>query len=168
MANRWETMETVKDFIFWGSKITADSECNHEIKMHLFLGRKAMINIENILKTREITLPEKSQSNQSYVFSSSHVWMWELDYKETWALKNWCFSTTVLEKTLESSLDCKEINPVHPNWKDWCWRWNSNTLATWCKELTHLKRPWCWKRLKVGGEGDRGWGGWMASPTQWT
>ena len=75
MANRWETMETVKDFIFWGSKITADSECNHEIKMHLFLGRKAMINIENILKTREITLPEKSQSNQSYVFSSSHVWM---------------------------------------------------------------------------------------------
>ena len=54
-------------------------------------------------------------------------------------------------------------------WKDWCWSWNSNSLATWCKELTHLKRPWCWERLKVGGEGDdRGWDGWMASLTQWT
>ena len=55
------------------------------------------------------------------------------------------------------------------HWKDWCWSWNSNTLANWCEELIHLKRPWCWERLKVGGEGDnRGWDGWMASPTQWT
>ena len=55
------------------------------------------------------------------------------------------------------------------HWKDWCWSWNSNTLATWCEELTHVKRPWCWERLKAGGEGDdRGWDGWMASPTQWT
>ena len=55
------------------------------------------------------------------------------------------------------------------HWKDWCWSWNSSTLATWCKELTHWKRPWCWERLKVGGEGDdRGWDGWMASATQWT
>ena len=55
------------------------------------------------------------------------------------------------------------------NWKDWCWSWNSNTLATWCKELTHWKRPWCWERLRAGGEGDdRVWDGWMASPTQWT
>ena len=92
-------------------------------------------------------------------------------------LKNWCFSTVVLEKTLESPLDCKEIQSVHPkgdqswvfNWKDWCWSWNSNTLATWCEELTHLKRPWCWERLRAGGEGDdRGWDGWMASPTRWT
>ena len=72
--------------------------------------------------------------------------MWELDYKESWALKNWCFWTVVLEKTLESPMDCKEIQPVHPkgdqswsvHWKDWCWSWNSNILATWCKELTHL------------------------------
>ena len=79
-------------------------------------------------------------------------------------------------KTLESPLDSKEIQPVHPKgnqlnipWKDWCWSWNSNTLATWCEELTHWKRPWCWKRLKAGGEGDeRGWDVWMASPTQWT
>ena len=55
------------------------------------------------------------------------------------------------------------------HWRDWCWSWNSNTLATWCGELTHWKRPWCWERLKAGGEGDkRGWDGWMASPTQWT
>ena len=102
--------------------------------------------------------------------------MWELDYKESWAQENWCFWTVVLQKTLESPLDCKEIQPVHPkwksvlniHWKDWCWSWNSNTLDTWCKELTHWKRPWCWERLKVRGEGDeRGWDGWMASLTQW-
>ena len=72
--------------------------------------------------------------------------------------------------------NCKEIRPVHPkgksvqniHWKDWCWSWNSNNLATWCKELTHWKRSWCWERLKAGGEGDdRGWDGWMASLTQW-
>ena len=80
----------------------------------------------------------------------------------------------MLEKTLESPLDCKEIQPVHPkgnqSWeKDWCWSWNSNPSATWCKELTHWKRPWCWERLKAGGEGDdRGWDGWMAPLTQWT
>ena len=101
--------------------------------------------------------------------------MWELDYKESWVPKNWCFWTVVLEKTLQSPLDCKDIQPVHPksvlgvHWKDWCWIWNSNTLATWCKELTHLKRPWCWERLKAGGEGEnRGWDGWMASLTQRT
>ena len=81
-----------------------------------------------------------------------------------------------MEKTLENPLDCKEIQPVHLkgnqswiHWKDWCWSWNSNTLATWCEELTHWKRPWCWERLQAGGEGDdRGWDGWMASLTQWT
>ena len=114
-----------------------------------------------------------SSSSQSYGFSSSHGWMWELDYKESWAPKNWCFWTVVLEKTLESPLDCKEIQPVHPkgdqSWifMDWCWSWSSNTLATWCEELIYLKRSWCWERLKAGGEGDdRGWDGWMASPTQ--
>ena len=93
--------------------------------------------------------------------------MWELDCEESWASKNWCFWTVVLEKTLENPLDCKEIQPVFWRrsalgflWKDWCWSWNSNTLATWCEELTHLKRPWCWERLRTGGEGDdRGWDG---------
>ena len=98
---------------------------------------------------------------------------WVYMYSPSWP----CFWTVVL-KMLEIPLDCKEIQPVHPkgnqsclniHWKDWFWSWNSNTLATWCKELTHLKRPWCWERLKEGGEGDdRGWDGWMASQTQWT
>ena len=142
--------------------------------------------------------------------------MWELDYKESWAPKNWCFWTVVLEKTLKNLLDCEETQPVIPkgnqswvfieswtmkkakrwridafelwcwrrllrvpwtarrlvlsvHWKDWCWSWNSNTLATWCKELTHLKRPWCWERLRARGDGsEREWDGWMASLTQWT
>ena len=109
-------------------------------------------------------------SSQGCGFSSSHVRMRELDCKESWAPKNWCFWTVVLEKALESPLDCKEIQPVlNVHWKDWCWSWNFNTWATWCEELTHLKRPWCWKRLKAGGKGDnRGWDGWMVSWTQWT
>ena len=134
-----------------------------------------MTNLESILKSRHYFV-NKGPSSQGYGFSSSHVWMWKLNYKESWVQKNWCFWTVVLEKTLESPLDCKEIQPVHPignqsriHWKDWCWSWSSNTLATWCEELTHWKRPWWWERLKAGREGDdRGWDGWMASPTQWT
>ena len=102
--------------------------------------------------------------------------MWELAYKESWAPKNWCFWAVVLEKTLESPLDCKEIQPVHPEGKQsWVFSGRTdaeaetNTLANWCEELTHWKRPWCWETLKVGGEGnDRGWDSWMASLTQWT
>ena len=98
----------------------------------------------------------------------------ELDYKESWVPKNWCFWTVVLEKILESPLDCKEIQQVHPkgnqSWifirQDWCWSWNSNTLATWCEELIHWKRLWCWERLNVGEGDDRV--GWMASTVQWT
>ena len=106
-------METVTDFIFLGSKITADGDCSHEIKRYLLLGRKAMIKLNSILKSRDIALPTKVHS-QSYGFSRSHVRMSELDYKESWTPKNWCFWTVVLEKTLESPLDCKEIQPVHP------------------------------------------------------
>ena len=118
-------------------------------------------------------------SSQSYGFSSGHVRMWELDYKESWALKVWCFWTVVLEKTLESPLDSKEIQPVilkeiSPEYSLEGLMLKlklqySNTLVTWCEELTHWKRPWCWERLKMGGEGnDRRWDGWMASLTQWT
>ena len=95
-----ETVETVADFIFGGSKITADSDCSHEIKRHLLLGRKVMTNLDSILKSRNIV--HKGPSSQGYGFSSSHVWMWELDYKESWMPKNWCFWTVVLEKTWES------------------------------------------------------------------
>ena len=108
-----ETVETVRGY-FEGSKITADGDCHHEIKRCLLLGRKAMTNLGSLLKSRDITLPTMVLSSQSYHFSSSHVRMWELEYKETWAPNNWCFWTVVLEKTLESPLDCKEIQPVHP------------------------------------------------------
>ena len=107
-----ETKETVRDFIFLGSKITADGDCSHEIKRCLLLGRKVITNLDSILKSRDNT--NKGLSSQSYCFSSSYVWMWELDYKESWALKNWCFWTVVLEKILESPLDCKEIQSIHP------------------------------------------------------
>ena len=102
--------------------------------------------------------------------------MWELDCEESWAPKNWCFWTVVLEKTLESPLDCKEIQPVHPK-GDHSWVFIGSTdaeaetpiLTTSCEELTHWKRPWCWEGLGVGGEGDdREWDGWMASLTRWT
>ena len=108
-----ETVETVTVFTFGGSKITAHGDCSHEIKRCLLLGRKTMTNLVNILKSRYY-FANKSLSSQSYGFSRSHVWMWELDYKENWVPKNWCFWTVVLEKTLESSLDCKDIQPVHP------------------------------------------------------
>ena len=82
-------METVTDFIFLDSKITADGDCSCEIKRHLLLGRKAMTNLDSILKSRDFS--DKGQSSQSYGFSSSHVWIWEVDYKESWGPKNWCF-----------------------------------------------------------------------------
>ena len=107
-------MKTVRDFILGGSKITADGDCSHEIKRCLLLGRKAMTNLDSILKSRDITLQTKVCLVKAMVFSSSHVWMWELDCKESLALKNWCFWTVVLEKTLESLLDSKQIQPVNP------------------------------------------------------
>ena len=99
--------------------------------------------------------------SQSYGFSSSPAGIWELDHKEGWAPKSWCFQTVVLEKTLESPLDCKEIKPIvrkiNIHWKDWCWSWNSDTLVTRFEELTHWKSLQCWKRLKAKGETSRGW-----------
>ena len=106
-----ETVEIGRDFIFLGSKITADGDCSHEIKICLLLGRKVMTNLDSVLKSRDFTLPTKVRLVKATVFP---VVMWELDYKESWALKNWCFWTVVLEKTLESPLDCKEIQAVYP------------------------------------------------------
>ena len=110
MANRWGNWKQW-DFIFLGSKITAYVDCSHEIKRYLLFGRKVMTNLDSILRHY---FANKSLSNQSYGFSSSHLWMWELGHKGSWVLKNWYFWTVVLEKTLESPLDCKEIKPVHP------------------------------------------------------
>ena len=109
-----ETVETVRDFIWGGSKITADGDCSHEIKRRLLLRRKVMTNLDSILKSRDIALPKKVCLVKAMVFSVVMYGCESWTYKETWALKNWCFWTVVLEKTLESPLDCKEIQPVHP------------------------------------------------------
>ena len=128
------------------------------------------------IKKQRHCFTDKGLSIQSYGFSTSHVWTWDLDYKESWAPKNWCFWTAVLESSWESfglqgdqTSQSYRKSVLNIHWKDWCWSWSSITLATCCEELIHWKRPWCWERLKAGGEGDnRGWDGWMASPTQWT
>ena len=114
MANRWGTMETVTDFLFLGSKITADGDCSHEIKRCLLLGRKAMTNLDRVLKMQRYYFGNKGPYSQSYGFSSSQEQMWELNHKEDWVLKNWCFWIVVLAKTLESPLEWKEIKPVNP------------------------------------------------------
>ena len=106
-------MEAVTDFIFLGFKITADGDCSHEIKRYMLLGRKAMTNLESILKIRDITA-KKVCIVKPLVFPAVMLWVWKLDHKEGWAWKNWCFWTVVLEKTLESPLDSKEIKPVNP------------------------------------------------------
>ena len=141
----------------------------------LLLGRNAMTNLDSIFKSRDITLPKKVRLVKATFFSSSHAWMWELDYKaKGWridAFELLCWRRLLrvpwtIRRSNRSVL--KEISPEY-SLEDWCWSWNCNTLATWCEELTHWRRPWCWERLKVGGEReDRGWDGWMASLTRWT
>ena len=106
------------DFIFLGPKITAEDDCSHIIKRCLFLGRKAMTNLDSILKRRDITLPTKSRLVKAMIFAV--VQMWELNHKEGWVPKNLRFQTMVLEKTLESPLDCKELKPVSPK-GNWPW-----------------------------------------------
>ena len=147
-----ETRERVTGFLFLGSKITADGDCSHEIKRHLLPGRKAMTNIDSVLKSRDITLPtkvhlvkhyfaDKGPYSQSCGFSSSHVRMWELDYKKSWVLKNWCFLTVMLENTLESSLDCKEIKLVNLLEKKsvlnihWKWEYSLELKLQWFGHL---------------------------------
>ena len=106
-------METVLDFILEGSKITANGDCSHEIKRRLLLGRKVMTNLDSIFKSIDIILPTNVGLVKAMVFPVVMLWMWKLDCEESWVLKKWCFWTVVLEKTLESPLDYKEIQPVH-------------------------------------------------------
>ena len=123
------------------------------------------------IKRQRHHFANKGLYTQSCDFSRRHRWMWELDHKEGWAPKSWCFLTV-----LEGPWDSREILLVNPkgdhcfhiHGKDWGWSWTSNDPATWCEELTHWKRPWCWEILRAGEGDDGGWGGWMASPPQWT
>ena len=157
MEKQWEQW-----WSFFGSKITADGDCSHEIKRHLLLGRKVITNLDSILKRRDITLPTKVRLVKAMVFL---VVMYGC---ESWSIKKvrhrridafelWCWRR-LLRVPWTARRSNQSILSVH--WKDWCWNWNSNTLANWCEELTHLKRSWCWGRLKAGEEGnDRGWDG---------
>ena len=169
MGKQWRQRLT----IFLGSKITADGDCSHEIKRCLLLGRKVMTNLDSILKSRDITLSTKVHLVKAMVFpvvmygceswtikkaecrsDTFELWYWRRLLRLPWTARRSNLSTL------------KEISPGCAL-EDWCWSWNSNTLATWCEELTHLKRPWCWERLREGGEGDDGgWDGWMASLTR--
>ena len=135
-----------------------------------------MTNLDSIFKNRDVTLPTKAHLVKAMVFPvviyGCESWtIKKAECRRIDAFELWCWRRLLrvpwtARRSNQSIL--KEISPgVH--WKDWCWSWNSNPLAIWCEESTHLKRPWCWERLRAGGEGDnRGWNDWMASPTQWT
>ena len=154
------------------SKITADGDCSHEIKRCILLARKVMTNLDSILKTIDITLPTKGRLVKAMV---SPVVMYGCESRtikkaECWridAFELWCWRRLLrVPWTARISNQCilKEIS-LGVYWKNWWWSWISNTFATWCEETTNLKRPWCWERLKAGGEGDdRRLDGWMASP----
>ena len=142
----------------------------------MLLDRKVMTNLDSILKSRDITLPKKVCLVKAMVFSCSHVWMWELDYKESWVPKNWSFWTVVLEKTLESPLDSKEIQLVHPKGnQSWIFTGRTDAEAE-TPILWHLLRradsfekTLLLGKIKAGRKGDdRGWDDWMSSPTRWT
>ena len=163
----WQIDGTTKT-LFLGLQNHCRWYCSHEKRRYLLLGRKVMVNLDSILKSRDITLPIKVLLVKAMVFPvvMCGCESWTIKKTECWridAFELWCWRRLLRVPWTAR----RSVLGVH--WKDWCWSWNSNTLATWCEELTHWKRTCCWERLKVGGEGDdRGWDGWMAPPTQWT
>ena len=131
-----------------------------------------MTNLDSLLKSRDITLPTKVCLVKATIFPVVMYGCesWTIKKAKHWridAFELWCWRRLLrVPWTAKSPPSRKSVLNIH--WTEWCWSWNSNTLATWCRELTHLKRPWCWERLRAGGEGDdRGWDGWMASLIQW-
>ena len=182
MANRSENNENSDRLYFLGLQITADGDCSHVIKRHLPLGRKAMTNLYSILKSRDTTLPTKVHLVRAMVIPviryGCESWIikksehWRTDAFELWCWRRllrvpWRSNEEIKQGDQISQSKRKSVLNIH--WKDWCWSWNSNSLATWCEELIHWKRPWCWERVEAGGEGDdRGRDGWMASLTWWT
>ena len=171
MGKQWRQCQTL---FFGGSKITADGDCSHEIKRRLLLGRKVMTNLDSIYKRRDITLPTKVHLVTAMVFPvvmySCESWTIKkgehqrIDAFELWCCRRLLRVPWTARRSNQSIL--KEVLNIH--WKDWCWRWSSNTLVTLCKELSYWSSPWCWQRLKAGEGNDRGWDGWMASLIQWT
>ena len=146
-----ETMKTVTDFILGGSKITADNDYSHEIKRHLLLRRKTMTNQDNILKSRDITLPTKVCLVKAIIFLvvmyGYESWTIEkAEHRRIDAFELWCWrrllSVPGLQGDPTSPFLRKSVLNIH--WKDWCWSWNSNILAIWCNKLSHWKRSWYW------------------------
>ena len=169
-------MEIVRDFIFWGSKISVDGNCSHKIKRSLLLGSKAMTNLDSILKSREITLPTKGHLVKAMVFPvvvyGCESWtIKKAEFQRIEVFELWCWRR-LLRRAYWTT---RRSNQAMLN-QSWIFIGRTdaeaetpNTLVAWCIELTHWKRPWCWERLKVGGEGnDIGWDGLMASLTQCT
>ena len=148
------------------SKIIAGGYCSHEIKRCLLLGRGAITNLDRILKSWDMTaykvhvvklmvFPVVMYQCESWTTKKAE--RWRTDALELWFCRRLLRVLWTARRSNQSIL--KEINPNFL-WKDWWWNWSSNTLATWCEEMTHWERPWCWERLKVGEEGhDRGWDG---------
>ena len=163
-----ETMETVADFIFLGSKITTDGDYSHEIKRRLLLGRKIMTNLDNILESRDIALSTNVHLVKAMIFPVVMYGCESWTIKKSWALMNWCFRTVVLEKALESPLDCKEIQSVHPKGnQSWIFIGRTDAKAEtpifWLPDVKSWliwKDPDIWKdwRLEEKGmtEGERG------------
>ena len=177
MANRWGNNGNSDRLYFLGSKITADGDYSHEIKRYLLLGRKVMTNLDSILKSTDITLPTNVHLVKAIVCPVVIYVCEHWTIKKIWVLKNWCFWTVVLEKTLESLLDCKEIQPVNPKGNQF-WIFigmtdaEAEAPALW---PPHVKNWLTGKDLDAGrdwGAGregdDRGWDSWMASQTRWT
>ena len=166
MGKQWKQWETL---FFGASKSLQMVIAAMKLKDACFLEEKLWPTQAAFKKQRHY-FANKGPSSQSYSFSGSHVWMWELDYKESWVLKNWCFWTVVLQRTLESPLVFKDIQPVHSKGnQSWIFigSWSANTWPPDAKNWLTGK-DWCWERLKVGEGDNRGWDGWMASLTQWT
>ena len=169
MGKQWKQWQT----LFWGAPkslqmVTAAMKLKDAC-------RKVMTNQDSILKSRDITLPTKVHLVKAMVFpvgNGSESWTikkaehWRTDVFELWGWRRLLRVLWTAGYPISPSLRKSVLN-IH--WKDWCWSWNSNSLASWCKEMIDVKRPWCWERLKAGGEGeDRGWDSWMASVTRWT
>ena len=155
-------MEAVTDFLFLGSKITADSHCGHEIKRCLLLGRRAMTDLDRVLQSRNITLPTKDHTEKVMVFPvvmyGCESWtIKKAEHRRIDAFKLWCWRRPLRVHWAAGRSNQSTLN-IH--WKDWYWSWSSNTLATWWEEQIHWKRLWYWERLKARGEGGgTGWDG---------
>ena len=171
-----EAMETMRDFIFGGSKITADGDCSHEIKRHFLFGRKAMTNLDSILKSIYITFPTKVHLVKATAFPvvmyGCESWtVKKAECQRIGAFELWCWKRLLrvpLSARRSNQSILKEVSPEYAL-EGFMLKLKLQYLFTWDEELTHWKRSWGWERLQAGGEGDhRGWDGWMASPTQWT